>query len=476
MLASRMIASMIASRMFASRMFARFKFTRFDIVVLSTLLVLVTLMLLMLLSGDQIGVRVVAVSPADGAANVSTQTDIRVTFDQPVALADLTLSPPVSGTMRQEENTLVFSPVVPLTAGVAYTVNLPDTLVGQTARPLQGMLNWQFQTRQPRVLYIASDADNNDQLYTISPSGIDPVQLTRAPLGIADYALSPDAATIVYAVLREDGGTDLWMVKVDGSEAAPLLLCPESACLTPVWAPDGQRLIYERRDFIPIVGGIGPPVLWWLDLTNGETTPLFDDEQAVGYSAAWSPDGQWISYVSPGRQGVQLYNLDDGRNYLVPSRLGGGLAVWHPLKNVLLVSDIQRSPRGNVGFSNHLMRVVPDEGELVDLTGEDQEVDDRSPAWAPDGEWIAFTRQPAGVSMGKQIWVMRADGSEAHYLTADPDIHHGLPVWSPDGRTLAFQHFPLKDIGVLPTISLLDVQSGEKKELVYPGRQSMWLP
>jgi hypothetical protein len=41
---------------------------------------------------------------------------------------------------------------------------------------------------------------------------------------------------------------------------------------------------------------------------------------------------------------------------------------------------------------------------------------------------------------------------------------------------LAFQQFPLKEIGVLPTISLLDVESGEIQDLVNPGRQPVWLP
>jgi Tol biopolymer transport system component len=152
----------------------------------------------------------------------------------------------------------------------------------------------------------------------------------------------------------------------------------------------------------------------------------------------------------------------------------GGRAVWSPIENVLLLLD---SVPTDEGFFMHLMRLVPDQGELVDISGKEQPVEDGSPAWSPDGGWIVFTRKPAGVSMGKQIWIIRADGSgEARYLTADPDIHYGLPTWSPDGLTLAFQQFPLKEIGVLPTISLLDVESGEIQDLVNPGRQPVWLP
>lgn len=455
----------------ASQVLSRFRLTRFDWMLISALLVLAALVGLILWAGDQVGVRVIAVSPADGAVDVSTQANIRVTFDQPVVVDNLTLWPAVDGDIHWEGNTLVFSPAMPLAAGTTYTVNLPNTLVDETERPLQGTLDWQFQTRRPRVLYVALGANNYDQLYAVGLGGGNPVQLTQAPLGIGDYALSPDAAILAYTVLRENGGMDLWRLEIDGGNAARLLFCPGGACSTPVWAPDGQRLIYERRTLAP-VGGLGPPRLWWLNLVNGETAPIFDDDQVVGYSAAWSPDGQWISYVSPVNQGVQLYNVADGRNFLVPSRLGGR-AVWSPAENTLLVSD---SIPGNEGFFVHLFRVVPEQGELVDVTGEGQPVEDGTPAWSPDGAWVVFTRRPSRASMGKQIWIMRADGSEARYLTASPDIHYGLPVWSPDGRMLAFQQFPLKEIGELPTISLLDVESGEIKTLVYPGRQPVWLP
>jgi len=71
---------------------------------------------------------------------------------------------------------------------------------------------------------------------------------------------------------------------------------------------------------------------------------------------------------------------------------------------------------------------------------------------------------------------MRPDGSEARYLTSEPEIHHGLPVWSPDGRYLAFQRFPLKELSARPSIWLMDVETEEIRELVTPGNRPTWLP
>ena len=73
-----------------------------------------------------------------------------------------------------------------------------------------------------------------------------------------------------------------------------------------------------------------------------------------------------------------------------------------------------------------------------------------SPAWSPDGRWLAFVsdreadlagQDPAQhklLGKGKpQIWLMPTNGGEARQLTY---MQHGAsaPVWSPDGQSLLF--------------------------------------
>ena len=52
------------------------------------------------------------------------------------------------------------------------------------------------------------------------------------------------------------------------------------------------------------------------------------------------------------------------------------------------------------------------------------------PAISPDGRWIA-------VSMLGDIWVARADGTEPRNLTQDPGFDTN-PAWAPDGERIAF--------------------------------------
>ena len=324
---------------------------------------------------------------------------------------------------------------------------------------------------RPLILYLSFDKKENDEIFAVSPTTRETTQLTQAPLGVIDFAVSPNSTTTAFSVWRDDGGSDLWAMAADTGTSYMLLSCPGITCSGPVWTPDSERLVYEQRLLLPD-GTVEQPRLWWLDPADNATEPVFADETRYGFAAGWSPDGQWLSYLLPDTEGVQLYNIVDGRGFVFPSQTGER-AVWHPQENLLLVSHF--SP-GEEEFATHLLQFDPEQGSWTDLSGDGEPVEDSSPAWSPDGRQIAFTRKPALVSMGRQIWLMQADGTEAHYLTAEPEFYYGRPAWSPDGGTLAYHLFSLQNPEGISGIWLLDIESGQMQELVSPGRQPVWLP
>jgi Tol biopolymer transport system component len=56
---------------------------------------------------------------------------------------------------------------------------------------------------------------------------------------------------------------------------------------------------------------------------------------------------------------------------------------------------------------------------------------DSQPKFSPDGKWIAFLSDRDG---NENVWIMRADGTDAKQLSKDPTAEFASPSWSPDGN------------------------------------------
>lgn len=85
--------------------------------------------------------------------------------------------------------------------------------------------------------------------------------------------------------------------------------------------------------------------------------------------------------------------------------------------------------------------LVPTDGnrEALQLTNSPE--GERSPAWAPDGSWIAFVSSREGEE--SQVWGIRPDGGEAWRVTEHPTGVGGFEL-APSGRRVAFTASPEK--------------------------------
>ena len=61
-------------------------------------------------------------------------------------------------------------------------------------------------------------------------------------------------------------------------------------------------------------------------------------------------------------------------------------------------------------------------------------IDDGSPTWSPDGQFIAF----ASVRQNSDIYAINADGSGGEVQLTTDTRYDDFPAWSPDGSTIAF--------------------------------------
>ena len=95
-----------------------------------------------------------------------------------------------------------------------------------------------------------------------------------------------------------------------------------------------------------------------------------------------------------------------------------------------------------------------------------------SPAWSPDGRWIAFLQHLTGFKYELRL-VPPLGGSERKVAEGElgtymqtPLVHLSRPAWSPDSRYLVItEHAGEKKPDALFAVS---VETGEKRQLTYP--------
>lgn len=461
----------------------RTRFTSFDLTVLGVLALALAALGVLLWRGDQVGLRVLATLPAEGAANVSTRSQLRIVFDQPLdpaAPATLTLDPPAAGATRIEGDTLTFSPEA-LAPDTFYTAQLEPGLRSADGRILSTPLIWRFATGRAQALFTRV-VEGREQLFAAPLPGQTanadlPVatQLTELEAGLWEFAVSPVDNRIVFAALTERGTSDLWMM-TPGAAPELLLACPTAFCSSPSWSHDGELLLFSQRNANEFgAAAVSPPRLTIMHVASGETAPVFADSQKLGFEARWSSDNQWITYLSPDFVGVGVYNLETGAERFYPTQTGEA-AVWQPGATRFVMNE-QRMIGARSAI--HLILVDPLADTRLDLSGEDAQVEDGAAVWSPDGAWIAFRRNITDgpdATLTKQLWLMRSDGSQARALTNAPEIDHGPPVWSPDGKLLLFHKFPLKGPEIVISVWMLDVATGEQQQIATPGQRPQWLP
>jgi TolB protein len=438
-------------------------------------------------------------SPAAGVQNVSSRAPIRLTFNRPMDTASvqaaLHFTPEAAGTFAWDaaQKTLTFTPRQPWPVGSAITA----ALNGGKSRgglPLLGAHAWTFTVSGERIAYVTGNPPN---LWFIPlAEGARPQPLSAETLGIYDFDLSPDGQRFVYSALRADGGADLRTVNADGSGTADVLLCPGEACLTPAFSPDGQRVAYERHTLTSGAAGevsFGDSRVHVVTLATGADEIVGDADVETRFPR-WGPDGR-LSYFDTTRQAMVVQDLATHAVTYIPDS-SGEMGTWSPDGQVIVYPEIFFPPEptpipgapesdNTDKFFSHLLQVTIATNATENLSGEGV-VEDASPVYSPDGKWLAFARKSlvqSGWTPGRQLWLMRADGSEARPLTNEPLYHHSAFVWSPDGRQLVY----MRNNAVTPglpaeiwTINVADSLQGadgtSARKLVEGGYLPQWMP
>ncbi|HXE57458.1 MAG TPA: S9 family peptidase [Gemmatimonadales bacterium] len=245
---------------------------------------------------------------------------------------------------------------------------------------------------------------------------------------VGDPRPSPDGQLVAYTVstpsLAENRTVSRIWVAETGSDRTWQATDGPGSDYAPRWSPDGAQLA-----FISTRGGA--PQIWRQPARGGEPVPVGSAPGGVA-DFVWSPDGKAIFLVSEVAWPDTLEAERRAGEFPTEAKIWTHLFYRH--------WDDWR-----VGRRQHVFRLDPKTGELVDLTPFDRDVPPlalggRDLAVSPVGTEIAVVYNPdsaVATSTNNDIFVMGPDGSGRQPITTNRANDHS-PSYSPDSRYIAY--------------------------------------
>jgi TolB protein len=284
-----------------------------------------------------------------------------------------------------------------------------------------------FPGQNGRIAYVGHDGKNSEEIFTVSPSGARPKQLTRGKSNKANPAWSADGRRIAFVKLRDPTlHGDIYTMKADGSDQAVVTRSPK-ADASPSWSPDGRRLAFSRNigEYRPEIGQTGDREIFVVDRDGTDLVRLTRTPETIEGSPVWSPDGTEIAFSA-------------------------------------------FTPRDSGGFVGAIYVMKPDGSELPEEVVSAENLAFGELSWSPDGQWLAYS----GTCGGECISKVRVDGTQTTFLTSGecgPRVCIATePEWSPDGEQIAFRS--------ATGLYTMDADGENMRSIGVSGSQPSWRP
>jgi tricorn protease len=289
-----------------------------------------------------------------------------------------------------------------------------------------------------QVLFSSSRTSYNNfsRLFTVPAEGGPETQL---PLDRAVQGwYSPDGARVAYVPIdqwqrawkRYRGGqtTPIWLATLADSSVVKIPR-NNSNDFNPMWVGDTVYFLSDRN---------GPVSLFAYDTKSKQVSETVKNTGLDFKSASAGSDA--IVYEQFGQ--IHIYDLKTRKTRDVAVRLTGDLAEIRPHFRKITPNEIRGaviSPTGaRAVFVAHgeIFTVPAEKGDIRNLTNSPA-VEEREPAWSPDGKSIAYFSDASG-EYGLEIRDQNGLGEARRISLGNPPTFPYAPHWSPDSKKIAY--------------------------------------
>ena len=266
---------------------------------------------------------------------------------------------------------------------------------------------------------------------------------------------SPDGQKLVFTRRDEEITDDVWTISVKDGSLTQITSTPERE-LAPAWSPDGMTIAYGRS---------GKEQSLWLSTVDGETSRKIIDSSKRRCVPVWSPDGKWV-FLGEHTEMLKFVRLADKKKYVFATPEGvGKFFSWSPDGKKMLFYH------ASYDYRSALKAVSASGGPSFEL-GRELMLWDYEYIWSPDNKMII--RGGEGKEGNYVKWIIPLTGGESFPLELDVSVTGKVEPLSlsPDCNMLLFrgeQSDGTEDLWVVP-ISLNDARTTGSAVMIFKGR------
>ena len=250
--------------------------------------------------------------------------------------------------------------------------------------------------------------------------------------------LKPIGGTKIAFKSQSPGGSgEIYVADFDGY-GAQAVTSDGTIVAKPAWMPGVMALFYTSY-------ARSNPDIFYHSLSSGQRR-VIAGYSGLNTSAAVSPDGSKVAMIlsKAGSPNVWVCKADGTDLRRLTKGLEDSSPCWSPNGEWICFAAKMQARR--------VLAKVPAGGGEVQRIATSGVLNPTEPDWSPDGKWIAFTSQMGDFS----ICVMAADGS----INPVALVAGQNPSWAPNSRTLVYNHGP----NGRQTLAVLDAFTRQTKD------------